>query len=163
LKAFLRNQGQQGHALARKSPILSLLPMAGDPPTDYIAEFTCRGLAKNRAGEIIEHDLWAIYISFPDHYLRGPVEVPRVLTYLGSAPRPWHPNIRPPFVCLHLYPGMGLVEILYGLHDLLTYNLFATSDEGLNHAASQWARREDPTRFPIDRRPLQGQLHHPQP
>ena len=53
-----------------------------------------------------------------------------------------------------LEPGTGLVDLLHVLHELWTWNLWATGDEGLNHAAAQWARRQDPGRFPIDRRPL---------
>jgi hypothetical protein len=55
---------------------------------------------------------------------------------------------------MHLAPGTGLVDILYALHSLWTYNLVATGDEGLNHAASQWYRQQDRKRFPVDRRPL---------
>ena len=49
---------------------------------------------------------------------------------------------------------MTLVEIVYGLFDLLTWRIYSTRDEGLNHAAAQWAGNQPPERFPVDRRPL---------
>ena len=55
---------------------------------------------------------------------------------------------------MEVYPGMPLSEILYALHDLLTWRLYATRDEGLNHAAAQFARNQLAERFPVDRRPL---------
>ena len=73
---------------------------------------------------------------------------------LGPHPDPWHPNIRPPFVCAHIEPGSSLVDILYACFEIWTWNLFATGDEGLNHAASQWSRKQERSRFPVDRRPL---------
>ena len=151
--AFLERQHKEGTALAASSDFLTLVPFSGVPPTHYIAEFSSKGIIK-RGDEIVEHAHWAVGICFPPDYLRRPVDVAQVLTYLGSAREPWHPNIRPPFVCMHLSPGAPLAEILYGLHDLLTWNLYSTSDEGLNHAAAQWARNQGPDRFPIDRRPL---------
>jgi hypothetical protein len=57
-------------------------------------------------------------------------------------------------VCAHIEPGTPLVDILYACHEIWTWNLFATGDEGLNHAASQWSRQQERSRFPIDRRPL---------
>ena len=153
LTAFLERQLMEGTALAAGSDCLTLVPFSGSPPTHYIAEFRSKGLMKS-GDKIVEHDLWAIGIFFPADYLRRPIDVAHVLTYLGPAREPWHPNIRAPFVCMHLAPGAPLVEILFGLHDLLTWNLYSTSDEGLNHAAAQWARNQPPSRFPIDRRPL---------
>jgi hypothetical protein len=46
------------------------------------------------------------------------------------------------------------VDILYACYEIWTWNLYATGDEGLNHAASQWSRQQNRSRFPIDRRPL---------
>lgn len=152
--SFLTRQWAEALALARGSDGLTLTPVEGRPPTRLVAGFRYKGLAVDRAGRVFEHAHWNVGISFPAVYLRQPVDVAHILTFLPSGVEPWHPNIRPPFVCLHITPGAPLVEILFGLHDLLTWNLYATSDEGLNHAASQWARNQDAKRFPIDPRPL---------
>ena len=150
---YLRRQTQEGLALAADSDILKLMPMSGPGSDRYIAEFNCRGLVQNDQGEIVEFNRFAVGIWFPENYLRS-VDVGMVVSYLGPAPRPWHPNIRPPFMCLHITPGTPLVSILHSCYELFTWALKNTGDEGLNHAASQWARQQDPSWFPIDRRPL---------
>jgi ubiquitin-protein ligase len=157
-RAFLLSQYEQGQAFASTTDRLRLIPYRGDPPTHYLAEFYCTGLAKDAAGQVVKHGVWQIGVHFPEDYLRQPPEVPRILTYLGTARDPFHPNIRPPFICLSVVTGMPLVEILCGLYDLLTWNLYSTSDEGLNHAAAQWARHQDPAQFPVDRRPLRRRV-----
>jgi len=158
---FLAAQFRLGTELAGQSEGLRLTPFRGNPPTHYLANFRCDGLAHDTRNQVVIQSEWTVGIHFPEDYLRRPVEVPRVLSYLGPHPRPWHPNIAPPFICLHVTTGLPLTEILYALFDLLTWNLYATTDEGLNHAASQWARHQDPARFPVDRRPLRRRIHPP--
>lgn len=154
-QVFLRRQLEDGMALAGNSDVLDLTPLPdGDPPFRYIAHFEgCRGLVRDEGGQIVEFKKFMVGIWFPDDYLRR-VNIPQVLTYLGPHPAPWHPNIRPPFLCAHIEPGTTLVDILYACHEIWTWNLFATGDEGLNHAAAQWSRKQERSRFPIDRRPL---------
>jgi len=154
-EAFLRQQFEEGMALADSSDVLDLTPLSGgEPPVRYIAHFEGRlGLVREPGGQIVEFEKFMVGIWFPEDYLRR-VNIPQVLTYLGPHPDPWHPNIRRPFLCAHIKPGTGLVDILYACHEIWTWNLFATGDEGLNHAASQWSRKQDRSRFPIDRRPL---------
>ena len=153
LRAFLECQLAQGMALARDSDILELFPVDGNPPQRYIASYRARGLIQNDRGEVVEFEKCDIGIWLPDDYLRH-VNPAQVLCYLGPAPRPHHPNIRPPFICMHLRPGTPLVDLLYTCFELWTYNLYATHDEGLNHAASQWVRNQPAGRFPVDRRSL---------
>lgn len=150
---FLERQQQEGLALAAQSDILELTPMNGRPSDRYLAEFHCRGLVQDDTGAVTEFNRFAVGIWFPGDYLRR-LDMSLILTYLGPAPRPWHPNIRPPFICTHITPGTPLVDILYNCYELFTWRLKNTGDDGLNHAASQWARHQDPSWFPIDRRPL---------
>ncbi len=153
--AFLRRQFEEGMALAAASDVLDLTPLPdGEPPSRYLAHFEGRkGLVRDPRGNIVEFDKFIVGIWFPEDYLRR-VKIPQVLTYLGPHPEPWHPNIRPPFVCAHIEPGTSLVDILYVCAEIWTWNLFATQDEGLSHPASQWSRKQARSRFPIDRRPL---------
>ncbi len=153
LQSFLRQQYTDGMALAEASDILELIPSGDSAPRQYIARFAARGLARDPDGNVVEVDGFDVGICFPDEYLRK-VDASEVLTYLGPHPQPWQPNIKPPFICVHSAPGMRLVDLLYTCFDLWTWNLFYTGDEGLNHAAAQWARHQDPSRFPIDPRPL---------
>jgi len=156
IEGFLRTQFEQGMALATQSDLLDLVPL--DPPPlvrRYLAHFHCTGLVRTPSGEIAEAKQFAVGIAFPDEYLRW-VEPSQVLTLLS--PRgAFHPNIsdRGPFVCVgRMAPGTSLVDLLYQLHEIITYNK-ATVDErnAFNFDACQWARA-NAARLPVDRRPL---------
>jgi hypothetical protein len=153
--AFLSRQFEKGMELAGNSDILDLKPQPDrDPPCRYVAHFEgCRGLVRDESGQVVEFPRFVVGVSFPQDYLRH-VITPQVLTYLGPHSEPWHPNILPPFVDTFIEPGTALVDILHVCHEIWTWNLFATGDEGLNHAAAQWSRQQEQSRFPIDRRPL---------
>ncbi len=154
LNSFLERQAEEGMALQEQSDILQLLTLDGPPaPQHYLARFKAKGLVKNRRGRVEEANGCAIAIWLPDDYLRH-ADPAQILTYVGPHRHPFHPNISPPCICVHIRPGTPLVDLLYICYELWTWRLFATGDEGLNHAASQWARAQDPSRFPVDRRPL---------
>ncbi len=157
LKAFLRKQRAEALVLAGESDILKLAAIGGEPPSMFIAHFACKGLVESDDGRIEEAEGFDVGILLPPDYLRR-ADVRQVLTYLGPHRRPWHPNIKPPYICVRVTPGMPLVDLLYTCHELWTWRLYATGDEGLHHAAAQWARRQDPGRFPVDRRPLKRRL-----
>ena len=153
-EAFLARQRDQALALARDSDLLQLTSL-GDPPDRYRALFTCRGLVCDAAGQIAEADWFEVGVCFHRDYLRS-ASTFRALTWLG--PRHiWHPNIsnEHPAVCIgHLAPGTSLVDILYQLHEMITWNRFnMREDDSLNPAACQWARH-NVARLPVDRRPL---------
>jgi hypothetical protein len=152
IKAFLDAQQTEAMELAQASDILELRPFSENQSQQYIATFHAKGMAQGRDGEIREVDRFDVGIRLPDDYLRR-VDVAEVLTYLGPY-RPFHPNIKAPYICLHLKPGMGLVDLLFICFELWTWKLYYTGDEGLNHEASQWARNQPAGRFPIDTRPL---------
>jgi len=155
LADFLREQFAQGTRLAAQSDLVTITPLRGHPPSQYVVEFRCQGLMQDESGEIVASaGPWGFGVNFPAHYLRGGFHAAEVLAYLGPVPKPWHPNLRPPFVCFEVRPAMPLADIVFTLFDFLSWNLFSTHDEGLNHDASQWYRNQDPKRFPIDRRPL---------
>jgi hypothetical protein len=156
LTDFLREQFAQAVQLASESDLVTVTPLRGNPPSQYVLEFFCKGLAKDEHGAIVQSDgPWGFGVNFPATYLRGNFHSAEVLAYLGPVPKPFHPNLRPPFVCLEVRPATSLVDLIYSLFELLTWSLLSTHDEGLNHEASQYYRNEqDPKRFPIDRRPL---------
>jgi hypothetical protein len=154
---FLQQQFQQAMELAAQSDVLAVIPMRGHPPFQFAVEFRCKGLAKNARGEIVESTgPWGFGVNFPANYLRGGFHPAEVLAYLGPVEQPWHPNLSPhgPFVCLEVRPAMPLTEIIYTLFEFVTWNLFSTQDEGLNHAAAQWYRNQDPAKFPLERTSL---------
>ena len=152
-ESFLRRQIQEARALVEASEIVRLLPGPGTLPTEFVAFFNARGLIESAPGKIREFGLFSVKITLPPDYLYRAVSH-EVLEYAGPHLHPWHPNINPPFICLHLRPGLPLVSLLFALYELWTWSTFSTVHDGLNRSASQWARAQDPGRFPIDRRPL---------
>jgi hypothetical protein len=156
LQRFLDRQFEEGVALARSSDLLDLHLLPASPP-HCIAEFHCKGLVRQGEGEIREANEFLVGIWFPSDYLRraDPYQILRLLT-----PHVWHPNVSRefPLICVgRLAPGTALVDILYQLFDVLTYQKYnPREDDSLNKAACAWARANQ-ERFPVDRRPLKRQ------
>ncbi len=153
---FMERQLAEGMALARSSDLLQLHISPTVPP-HFVAEFRCKGLVRNVAREIAEASEFHVGIWFPPDYLRrsDPFEMLRLFT-----PNVWHPNVSDelPLICIgRLTPGTSLVDILYQLYDVLTYQKYnPREDDSLNRVACAWAR-DNQHRFPIDRRPLKRQ------
>jgi hypothetical protein len=153
LRAFLERQAEDGLALAHASDILELecLPTG----QHFVAHYSCRGLVQERGGIVREADSFTVGIFFGADYLRSahPFEV---LTLFGP-PNTYHPNVAfgAPFICVgKIVPGMPLVDLLYQVYEILTYQkLTPREDDALNKEACRWARANQ-HRFPIDRRPL---------
>jgi hypothetical protein len=154
-EGFLQYQFEQGTKLASESDLLELIPGPGQPPNRYLARFHCRGLVRLENGEISEADRFEVGISFLRDYLRR-CDPFQVLTWLGP-PNVFHPNIaeRGAAICVgRLAPGTGIVDLLYQVFEIITYNkVTMREDDALHRAACAWARRNQ-HRFPIDRRPL---------
>ena len=153
LEAFLRRQLSQGLELAGQSDLLDLMPVSSDGrvPDHYFARFHCKGLVRLDTGEVAEASEFHVGIWFPSDYLRH-VEPAQVLTWLDP-PQIFHPNIRAPAICAgRIVPGTELVDLLYQVFEMITYQNWAPHDP-LNPAAAQWARNHQDL-FPVDRRPL---------
>ena len=153
LNGYLEQQFREATDLAAGSDCLELCPIEGRPPQRYIAQFSARGLVRPPQGEVDEYGEFHVGIWMPNDYLRR-ADTAQALTYLGPSPWPWHPNIRPPFICVHLRPATPLVDLLYTCFELWTWTLYYTGDGGLNPEASGWALSQPEERFPVDRRPL---------
>lgn len=151
---FLERQIVEGLELAAQSDLLRLHVLPQGPP-HFAAEFFCKGLVRGEDDVIREHEHWEVGIWFPpEDYLRrvNPFDVLRIFT-----PDSWHPNISRelPLVCVgRLAPGTSLVDILYQIYEVLTYQKYnPRENDSLNPLACAWAR-ENQHRFPVDRRPL---------
>jgi hypothetical protein len=158
--AFLNRQFEEGMALAGQSDVLRLVPGGPAPVQRYVARFDCRLLRRGSDGTVVESTGAEVGIYFPDDYLRR-TDPYQILLWL-SPKDAWHPNIasRAPAICLgRLGPGTRLVEILYQLYEIITYQRYATHD-ALNPDAAAWARQNH-DRFPVDGRPLKRPLHTP--
>jgi len=151
---FLSRQCDEGLALARESDLLELHVSPMVPP-HFVAEFHCKGLVREGDGEIREAQHFEVGIWFPNDYLRrcDPFQMLRLFT-----PHVWHPNVsrQLPMLCIgKLTPGTRLVDILYQIFDVLTYQKYnPREDDSLNKAACAWARNTKEFTFPIDNRPL---------
>ncbi len=153
---FLRQQYEQGMALAQDSDLLELLALEGPPaPQHYLARFRCKGLVRTTDGSVLEADEFLVGVFFPSDYLRR-ADAAQVLAWLGPR-NVFHPNIsdRAPFICVgRLAPGTALVDILYQCFEIITYQKATVrEDDALNHDACAWARR-NAQRLPVDTRPL---------
>lgn len=159
-ESFMARQLEEGMALAEASDLLRLHipPMA---PPHFIAEYRCNGLVRGEDGEIREASEFVVGIWFPPDYLRRsePFECLRLLTPRGV----WHPNVSldAPLICIgRLTPGTALVDILYQIFEILTWNKFnPRENDSLNRTACAWARQNQ-DRFPVDHRPLKRKSLH---
>jgi hypothetical protein len=153
-EAFLARQLEEGQALARESDLVSLAPLDREGSA-YLAEFRCTGLVEEEPGRVVPAHRFHVGIRFPSTYLRM-AQPFRVLQWVGPR-NVWHPNIAfgPPFICIgRLAPGTGLVDILYQVYEVITWQkVTMREDDALNAAACQWARRHLDA-LPLDRRPL---------
>lgn len=153
--AFLESQREEGLALAAASDVLTLVPGDAEPPDRWLAELRCTSLVRTPAGEIVPSDRSLVGIWFPDDYLRA-VEPFLVLQWLGPR-NVFHPNVsdRAPFICAgRIRPGTPLVDLLYRVHEIVTFaRVTMVESDALNPAACVWARA-NVHRFPLDARPL---------
>jgi ubiquitin-protein ligase len=153
---FMLRQREEGLELANSSDLIRLHcpPLA---PPHFVAEFLCNGLIREEDGDIRQSSGFHVGIWFPPDYLRraDPFEMLRLFT-----PGVWHPNVSRefPLICIgRLTPGTALVDILYQLFDVLTFQKYnPRENDSLNKAACAWAR-ENQNLFPIDARPLKRQ------
>jgi hypothetical protein len=154
LAGFLERQREEGLALAAESNLLSIYPVGLDRDK-YAVELRCRGLVEEASGEIGRAERFSFGVWFPSNYLReaSPFEV---LTWFGPR-NVWHPNISntAPVICVgRLAPGTSLVDIIYQVFEIVTWNkVTMREDDALNRVACQWARGNR-DRFPVDTRPL---------
>jgi len=151
--AFLERQAEEGQALAQASDILDLDRLATGQ--HFVAHYACRGLVKGKDDAIRETNAFHVGVFFDAAYLRtvNPFEALTLLDPLNT----YHPNVAfgAPFICVgRIAPGMPLVDLLYQIYEILTYQkLTPREDDALNKEACRWARANQ-ARFPIDGRPL---------
>lgn len=153
LKLFLETQQREALQLAAESDLLEVTAI---DLQRYIATFRCHGLVRDASGVVREHDRFSVGIWLPESYQRLPPSS-QILTWLE--PREvWHPNIRPPFLCLgQIAPSTPLVDLLHRCFELIAYeNVTMREDKAMNIPACAWARRNR-ERFPVDRRPIKRQ------
>jgi hypothetical protein len=111
-------------------------------PWLYRLTFRTCGLVRSDEGQIEPVERHVIALRFQPDYLRRADRF-EMLRYLE--PRgPFHPNICPRTgaICVEIYPGEPLMEILQSLHDLLRWRLRQLAEhDALNPDACSYGRQ----------------------
>jgi hypothetical protein len=159
LQHFLEAQREEGLRLAAASDLLDLETMDAQR---FIASFYCTSLARSAEGRVVETQRSVVGIRFSDDHLRFPPR-PEMLTWLEPLDA-WHPNIRPPFICIGaIRAGEGLESLLYRCFEVIRFaNVTMQENDALNHEACGWARHHTQL-FPLDSRPLKRRSRDPLP
>lgn len=151
-EAFIEGQNVAAQTLNQASDIVHITSKKLNRGHLYIVKLLCKGLV-NDNGTIKEHGQFELGVHFPEHYLRRCDPATIVCWYSPS--NVWHPNIKPPFLCLgRVTPGMQLVDIVHQAYEIISYQKVTMNEsDALNHDACAWARANS-NKFPIDKRPL---------
>src|SRR5262245_2901480 len=116
--------------------------------------FLSRGLMRDETGDIHGVERHVVAVRFLPDYLRQVNQFQSIA--LLEPETAFHPNLAPPAICLHLYPGMPLVEIAEALHALFSWRLRQLAEnDALNRDACAWGRAHL-DELPLDNRPLLG-------
>jgi hypothetical protein len=122
-------------------------------PWLYRFTFKTCGLVRHEDGRIEPVERHVVALRFQPDYLRQANRF-EMLRYLEPR-NPFHPNICPRTgaVCLEIYPGEPLVEIIVSLHDLLRWRLRQLAEQdALNPEACSYGR--EMVHHPLDERGL---------
>ncbi|MBN2329695.1 MAG: hypothetical protein JXR73_21315 [Candidatus Omnitrophica bacterium] len=156
-ESFLRRQYDCLMKLAEESDIVKLEHVEGEPPQLYIIRFQCKGLIREKSGEIRETHGFTLGIHFEDQYLRR--FTPGKVISILDPPNVFHPNVKWPAICIGgMFPGTGITELIYQAFEILTYQKATVrEDDALDPIACQYSRNHQ-ERFPIDPRPLKRNI-----
>jgi hypothetical protein len=153
---FLRNNRDELAARAAPRELLDVADLGARVPWLYRLTFGTSGLIRQN-DEIREWNQHIVAVRFLPDYLR---RADRFEMLLLIEPRDaFHPNLRPPGICVQIYPGEPLIEICESLHALFSWRLRnLREDDALNPIACAWGR-SNIHRLPLDDRPLFGHKH----
>jgi hypothetical protein len=150
---FLEENWRNAKELADASDILELVPFGNPRPRAVVAQFNAACYIKTSSGIHVRKG-FTIGFRWPEHYLS--VALPWEVMHFLAPAAVYHPNIRPPAICLGggaLRPGTELRELLFRTYELVTYQRRSNPADPLNPEACAWVRRNWPVK-PADTRPL---------
>lgn len=149
-EAFLEKQRSEGLRLADDSDIVRVVCC---DPQHFLVSYQARGLVRTAEGVAEEAHRFAVGIYFGPDYLRR-IDPFSVVTWFWPL-NVFHPNIRPPFVCVgRIAPGTPLVDLIFQVYECLTWQKATIrEDDALNHEACAWGRRNR-NLWPVETRPL---------
>ena len=151
---FLEANWQHAKELADASDIVELLPLGNLPPRVILARFHASCYIKTSSGIRLRKGFTVGY-RFPEDYLSSSHVVPWAVIQFLEPATVFHPNIKPPGICLGLglRCGTELRELLFRTFELVTYQRRSNPADPLNPVASEWVRSNWPVK-PADARPL---------
>jgi hypothetical protein len=154
MSEFLLNNRNEFVSRAERGGLLEFADLGLRLPWLWRLSFLTRGLTRDEAGEIHNVERFVVAVRFLPDYLR---QVNQFQTIALLEPRhAFHPNLAPPAICLHLYPGMPLLEMAEALHSLFSWRLRQLAEnDALNRDACAWGRAHL-DELPLDTRPLFG-------
>lgn len=126
-------------------------------PWLYRLDYRTRGLAKGLDGQVVDVHQHSIVLQFAPDCLRHTDHFQMLQYAAPRNPAPFHPNICPATgaICLEVYPGESVVEIVSSLHDLLRWRIRQLREEdALNREACVYGRTF--VGEALDHRPLFG-------
>lgn len=152
----------QSHAELQKrrtaDSLLDVASLGRHVPWLYRLTFRTRGFVRPAAGgEIRTVKRHVIALRFLPDFLRRADRFEMLRVLEPHQPPPFHPNIDPATgaICVEVYAGEPLTEIVESLHDLIRWRLRQYDQrDALNALACRWGREH--VDQPIDDRPLFG-------
>jgi hypothetical protein len=151
---FLANSGAEFRERCARGGLVDHADLGTTLPWLWRLTFRTRGLVRDAAGNLGETERHTVAVRFLPDYLRHVNQFQTL--FLIEPKEAFHPNLSPPGICLHLYPGMPLVEIAESLHRLFSWSLRQLNEpDALNRDACAWGRA-NLERLPLDDRPLFG-------
>ena len=128
-------------------PMIKVHHTPGDPPDEYMIEYSINGLQPGKGGKPIPRDIHRVQIKLTSDYPRvGPLC--KVLTPI------FHPNIDPSTICIgdHWTAGERLASLVIRIGEMITYQAYNIQSP-LNGEAAMWADLHR-DQLPIDTRNL---------
>jgi ubiquitin-protein ligase len=142
--------------LLREQSSMFTFSATGAPPAQYRVDLSCGGLC------IVGSDAHIINAHRFDVVIGE--EFPFVAPQIKWLSPIFHPNIKPPYVCLgdHWYPGWSIAEMCVAICEMVQYKRFNIYDP-LQPAAAHWLRQlmeASPDAIPVDPRPVRDLDFH---
>ena len=151
---FLRNTRDEFVSRSAQGGLLEHASLGLREPWLWRLTFHTRGLIRGVDGEVRPVERHVVALRFLPDYLR---HVNKFQTLALLEPRDvFHPNLRPPAICLNIEPGMSLLEIAESLHRLFSWQVRQLAEnDAFNPDACAWGRAHL-DELPTDKRRLFG-------
>jgi len=157
MKRFVDNESEAVDRLAASSDILTVAARRDEGSREFHVRFSSPTLVYE-GGDVRRWHGYHVALRLTADYLRI-VEQPLLVATIEAPHHVWHPNVHGPFICLgNIAPGTGLVELLYRIYAILSYQKLTPHEaNALNPTACAWARAHL-SWFPLTVAPLRRPL-----